>query len=119
MIIGRSSINALGVVVLTAHLVEFLVPLAGHHFLRFNVGMWHSVLAQISSMFSTRHCSKEFSLQYEPRGRPMKAQVLFDFLVELTPPAEEQTNWALSWRWCRHILEGPDDFLVDFLGHLT
>lgn len=64
----------------------------------------------------------EFRLQYEPRGA-MKAQVLSDFVVELTHPAEEQVHrtWYLSVDGASNlagsgagiVLEGPEGILIE------
>nr|KYP74292.1 Retrovirus-related Pol polyprotein from transposon 297 family [Cajanus cajan] len=48
----------------------------------------------------------EFAIRYEPRGA-IKAQVLVDFLVELIPPAEEDSSGD------RIVLEGPGGILLE------
>lgn len=61
-------------------------------------------------------------MQFEPKGT-MKAQILADFLVELTPPVDQQVNmtWILSVDGASNvagsgvgvILEGPDGVLIE------
>nr|KYP48911.1 Retrovirus-related Pol polyprotein from transposon opus [Cajanus cajan] len=66
----------------------------------------------------------EFAIKYEPRGA-IKAQALADFLIELTPPAEEgaitETQWILSVDGASNlggsgagiVLEGPGGILLE------
>nr|KYP54333.1 Retrovirus-related Pol polyprotein from transposon 17.6 [Cajanus cajan] len=66
----------------------------------------------------------EFSIKYELRGA-IKAQALADFVMELTPPAEEgtvrETQWILSVDGASNlggsgagiVLEGPEGILLE------
>nr|KYP35075.1 Retrovirus-related Pol polyprotein from transposon 17.6 [Cajanus cajan] len=66
----------------------------------------------------------EFAIKYKPRGA-IKAQVLADFLVELTPPAEDdssgESEWILSVDGASNlggsgagiVLEGPGGILLE------
>nr|KYP44428.1 Gypsy retrotransposon integrase-like protein 1 [Cajanus cajan] len=68
----------------------------------------------------------EFAIRYEPRGA-IKAQVLADFLVELTPPAEEDSSGEsesilsvdgasnLGGSGAGIVLEGPGGILLEQL----
>ncbi|XP_020208119.1 uncharacterized protein LOC109793060 [Cajanus cajan] len=66
----------------------------------------------------------EFAIKYEPRGA-IKAQVLADFLVELTPPAEGDPSGESDWillvdgasnlggNGAGIVLEGPGGILLE------